>query len=174
MLTSKQAGWVAHLSETEKVKVISFDPTCAEKFEKIKQKIQGELGEQIKVEHHGASNLGISGQDEIDIYVPVQGEKFDELVGLIQKIFGKPRSFYSMERARFVTEVDGKHVDIFVINEECDGWKDSLRFEKYLLEHAEMLDNYRKLKEKLSGESVREYYQRKIEFINEVLGRDGN
>ena len=76
MLTSEQEAWVNHLSETKTIKVIPFDPTCEEKFLRVKEKVQNVLGKDQLVEHHGASSLGISGQDEIDVYVPVLPEFF--------------------------------------------------------------------------------------------------
>ncbi len=90
---------------------------------------------------------------------------------LLEKLFGKPRSHYPLERARFVTSVGGKHIDVFLINEKCSGRLDSVKFEKYLKEHPETLRDYEQLKEQGDGLSTREYYRKKIEFINDVLGR---
>ncbi len=44
-----------------------------------------------------------------------------------------------------------------------------LKFENYLKEHPQALEEYRKLKELGDGLSTREYYRRKIEFINDIL-----
>ena len=65
MLSQKQKEWVDHLSNDSKVKIVPFDPSSREKFEKIKIIIQSKLGKETKVEHRGASSFGISGQDEI-------------------------------------------------------------------------------------------------------------
>jgi len=171
MLTPEQEQWINHLSDTEKVSVIPFDPTCDGKFLKIKELIQSVLGFEQSVEHRGASSLGISGQDEIDVYVPVPVEKFDKVISLVTDLLGKPRSHYPLKRARFVKYVEKKHIDIFVINQEDVGWKDCNKFHSFLLSHPQALDSYRKLKEESAGRSVREYYRRKIEFINEVLSK---
>ena len=69
MITQKQEEWLAHLSDKDSVNIVPFDPSSNEKFETIKNKIQHKLGTTINVEHHGATSLGISGQDEIDIYI---------------------------------------------------------------------------------------------------------
>lgn len=172
MLTPEQEKWISHLSKIDKVKIIPFDPSCFEKFESLKNKIISAVGFDIRVEHHGATNLKISGQDEIDLYVPVPSEKFDEYVLLMEGLFGRARSCYPLERARFVTEESGKHIDVFVINEDHSGWKNSIRFEKYLLSNLEALEAYKKLKEDLDGQSVQRYYRKKIEFINKVLSKD--
>lgn len=169
MITADQKKWIAHLSNTDKIIIVPFDPTAEEKYQKVKQTVQEALGKNISVVHRGASSLGISGQDEIDIYIPVPSSQFDLFIEPIKKIFGEPKSLYPLERARFVTEVDGKHIDVFLINNECEGWINGLKFEEYLKSHTEALEEYRKLKEDGSGLSGQEYYRRKIEFFNKII-----
>lgn len=171
MLTAAQQKWIAHLSDVDKILIIPFDPSAETKFEQVKLKIQNVLGDHIAVEHHGASSLGISGQDEIDTYIPVTPDRFDLMVKSLKSLFGSPKSLYPLERARFVTEQDGKHVDVFLINEEHDGWKNAVAFETYLRGHPDALEKYKILKENGDGLTVREYYKRKIEFINDILLR---
>ena len=169
MITPEQQIWLDHLSDTDTVKIIPFDPTCEEKYLLIKDKIQALLGVEQNIEHRGSSSLGISGQDEIDVYVPVPADRFEDTVDLVSTLFGKAKSHYPLKRARFVTFVEQKHLDIFVINRDDDGWKNCEIFDAYLLSHPQALDNYRRLKEESSGQSVREYYRKKIEFLNEII-----
>ncbi len=171
MLTVKQKKWIAHLPNNDTIGIKPYDPSSPEKFEKVKKRIQSVLGGKTRVEHCGATRLGISGQDEIDIYLPVLPDKFDPLLVLLQKIFGEPKSLYPLERARFATFEDGKHIDVFLINEECDGWKNGVKFETYLKTHPRTLETYRQLKEAGDGLSTRAYYKRKITFINECLAK---
>jgi GrpB-like predicted nucleotidyltransferase (UPF0157 family) len=42
-------------------------------------------------------------------------------------------------------------------------------FEEYLKNYPDELERYRVLKEESNGKTMREYYRRKIEFINEIL-----
>ena len=132
MLTLKQEQWINHLSDINKIKIVPFDPTAEDKFQKIKQIIQNALGENVPVKHRGATNLKISGQDEIDIYIPVSPDIFDSLINPLKDLFGEPGSLYPLERVRFKTNIEGKRIDVFLINEECDGWKDGVLFENYL------------------------------------------
>ncbi len=169
MLTPKQQKWIDHLSNDDKVIIKPFDPTTGDKFEKVKNIIQTKLGKSTKVLHCGATNMKISGQDEIDVYVPVNINNFNNILLQLENIFGKPKSHYPLERARFVTEIDSKHIDIFLINSKSVGWTDSLKFEQYLKSHPSSLNKYRLLKESLNGVSTREYYKNKIEFINTIL-----
>lgn len=169
MLSLEQEKWIEHLSDTDTISIIPFDVTAAEKFERVRARIQEALGEHVRVEHHGATRLGISGQDEIDVYLPVSPARFDALVESLKPLFGEPRSFYPLKRARFVTEEDGKHIDIFPVNEESDDWINLVAFETILRGNPAMLEAYKILKESGNGLSTREYYRRKLEFINEIL-----
>lgn len=171
MLTAKQTKWINHLTNERKIVIKPFDPTASEKFEKVKKKIQKFLRKEIPVEHRGATSLGISGQDEIDTYIPVSPKDFNKLLIPLKKLFGEPRSLYPLDRARFVTIVDGKHIDLFLINKRRKGWKDGVKFEDYLKSHPKSLEEYKKLKENGNGLGTQEYYRRKIIFINKILSR---
>ncbi len=171
MLTNTQKEWINHLSDEDKIKIVPFDPKARAEFEEVKLLIQSKLGPTVRVEHRGASGFGISGQNEIDIYVPVPESDFDDFVGHISKLFGTPRSYYPLERARFVASRIGKRIDVHLMNENRAGWLNCERFEAYLRTHPEALEEYRLLKESGDGISTREYYRKKLEFINEILER---
>lgn len=174
MLTPEQEKWIAHLSDDNTISIIPFDTAAEEKFKKVKRRIQDVLGGDLSVEHHGATSLGISGQDEIDVYIPIPSDRFNPLIGQLRTLFGDPRSLYPLERARFVTEEGRKHIDVFLINKERDGWSNMIKFEAYLRAHPEVLEEYQKLKESGNGVCVREYYRKKTEFINEILVKARN
>ncbi|MDO8728398.1 MAG: GrpB family protein [bacterium] len=171
MLTPQQERWINSLSNVKNIKILPFDTESDKKFDRVKEQIQFVLGTETKVVHKGATSLGISGQGELDIYVPVSPEKFDVMVTNLEKIFGKPGSLYPLERARFVHSVDETKVEVFVINEQGEGWLDSEKFEGYLRSHPKALEEYKILKEAGHGLTVREYYRRKIEFINNILSK---
>lgn len=173
MLTANQQKWIDHLSDVDKIVIKPYDPSCNEKFEKVKNIIQKFLGKNIEIIHCGPSSLGISGQDEIDVYIPVAQKDFNNYIPKLSQLFGEPRSFYPLNRARFVTEVDRKHIDVFLIDRACDGWINSVKFDSCLRNNPKYLEKYTKLKEKGNGLSIREYYRRKIEFINEIIKNVG-
>lgn len=169
MLSKKQQDWLNHLSSEKKINILPFDSRVNEIFLKVKDKIQNNLGKDARVEHRGASILGISGQDEIDVYVPVPPSEFDSYIPKMSKAFGEPRSLYPLERVRFSEEIDGKKIDLFLINEEHDDWINGCKFENFLKSHPKDLEKYRKLKEEMNGFSVKDYNTRKNEFINMIL-----
>jgi GrpB-like predicted nucleotidyltransferase (UPF0157 family) len=172
MITPEQEKWLSHLNDNDSIKIYPADSKAGEKFEKIKKQIQSVLGEKINIVHKGATSLGISGQGELDVYIPVPPENFDSMIVSIEKIFGKAGSLYPLERARFITSVDDTKVELFVINEKRDGWINSCKFEKYLKENSGALEEYKKLKESGQGLSTQKYYRRKVEFINDILEKD--
>lgn len=171
MLNTKQEEWILHLSTDSKIKIIPFDKSAEEKFERIKFIIKQKLGKDREVMHCGSTSLKISGQDEIDVYIPVSKNAFDEHINPLIELFGEPRSNYPMERVRFVTNIDGKHIDVFLINREAEGWINGLKFENYLKNNRDFLKEYEDLKQSLDGESVQNYYRKKTEFINKILER---
>jgi len=169
MLTAEQQKWIDHLSDTKVVTIFPFDPTSEEKFLSVKSAINKVLGSAQEVVHSGASSLGISGQDEIDAYVPVPSADFDRTTVLLKSLYGEPKSFYPLVRVHFMTAVENKRIDVFVINEHDAGWIDSVKFMDHLRAHPAALERYRLLKENNTGLTTREYYRRKTEFINEIL-----
>ncbi len=169
MLTEKQEKWVQNLSNESIISIVPFDPNCQAIFNNIKFIIQSKLGKQQRVEHRGASSLGISGQDEIDIHIPVPGKNFNELINPLGELFGPVKGHYPLERARFNTIVDGKKIEIFIVNEESSAWLEGQKFYEYLKNNPESLEQYRILKESLNGLTTREYYRKKLEFMNEIL-----
>lgn len=169
MLTPEQEKWVSHLNTTGVVQVFPYDEKAPEKFEQIKSQIQSVLGD-VEVLHRGASSLGISGQREIDVYIPITPEEIDEYTPIMEAIFGKPKSIYPLERTKFLAKIEGTTIEIMLTNKEHQNWVNGERFYNYLKENPEALERYIKLKEECAGLNCQEYYRRKIEFINEILG----
>jgi GrpB-like predicted nucleotidyltransferase (UPF0157 family) len=171
MVTKKQQKWLDHLKTDDRITIVPYGPKSSVIFEKVKARIMNVLGNGFEILHRGASYLKISGQNEIDVYVPVLPKDFDTTIKAMIKGFGEPKSNYPLVRARFPVPDSKKHIDIFVINKEDDGWVESETFTNFLMSHSNVLDQYRQLKEDCNGLSTKEYYTRKIEFINNVLDK---
>lgn len=101
--------------------------------------------------------------------MPVSPSDFDSTVDLMKKKFGEPKSNYPLIRARFAILGYEKHIDVFVINREDEGWIECENFTDYLLSHAEVLEKYQKFKESGNNLNVKDYYTQKKEFINRVM-----
>ncbi len=169
MLTPEQKKWVNHLNTDGVVEIFPYDEKAPKKFEQIKSQIQAVLGD-VTVLHRGASGLGISGQREIDVYIPLTPNEIAEYTPKMEAVFGKPKSVYPLERTKFLAEIDGTKIEIMLTNKYHQSWIDNDNFFKYLLVNKEALERYKQLKDGCAGLNYREYYRKKIEFINEVLG----
>jgi GrpB-like predicted nucleotidyltransferase (UPF0157 family) len=169
MLTLAQEKWLDHLSDTDKVDIFPLDPQAESKFEEIKKEVVILLGQNTAVLHRGASSLGISGQKEIDVYIPVSAEMMESASALLENAWGKPKSVYADERIKFLRYVEDTKFEVMIVNKDSKSWIDAEKFHAYLIEHSEVLEQYKKLKEEAAGVSTREYYRRKIEFINGII-----
>jgi GrpB-like predicted nucleotidyltransferase (UPF0157 family) len=169
MLTPDQKEWINSLSTEKIIKIFPFDPTAEEKFQKIKAQIHNVLGNDIPVMHRGSSSLGILGQDEIDVYIPVEPDGFPVLQPQLEELFGTARSVLPAQRIRFYASVDDKHIDLFLINKHHRDWIEGVAFEEKCKSNPQILEAYRKLKEGMDGVTVQECYRQKAEFIDQVL-----
>lgn len=169
MLTREQEQWISHLNTIGRVEIFPYDGKAPEKFEQIKIQIQSVLGN-IEVLHRRASSLGISGQKEIDVYIPMTVEQIEEYTPKMEVVFGKPKSVYPNERTKFLAKIDGTTIEIMLTNKDHLSWINGERFHRFLAENAEDLERYRKLKEECAGLNCQEYYRRKTEFINDIIG----
>ncbi len=168
MLIPEQQARLARFCDNDRVEVVPFDPRCLERFEKLKAFLG--LGKSIDVQLRGSSFLGIAGKGELDVYIPVEAAKFDEMVVKLERLLNSPpKSLYPLDRARFVASIDKVEDEIFVVNTSGKSWGKNLIFENYLQSHPEALRAYEELKLNNAGLSTRAYYTAKEEFINGIL-----
>lgn len=169
MLTREQEEWVNSLSDRQ-ISIVPYDPRTERLFKSVEKKIHGILGVDVAIEHCGASSLGISGQDEIDISIVTTRDRFADYVSRLDGRLGTVASWYE-DRVRFKLKEDGKKIDLKVIDKDHGSYRESKMFEEHLRTHLGDLERYRILKEHCNGMTVKEYYRRKIEFINDILAR---
>lgn len=176
MLTNKQKHWVSQLSNVKKVKIIPYDSKVKKIFEIVKTEIVSFLGSaydgrSVEVLHKGATSMEISGKGDVDIYVPVPPSMFNSYLKKLTKLYGQSPSIYHLERVRWNKIVENIEVEIFLINKKHKAWTECVLFEDYLKKHPKALTAYETLKQEADGVSSREYYTRKLEFMNSILTR---
>lgn len=169
MITKEQEEFLSTLSD-KAISIVPYDPRTERLYGSIKERILKVLGPEAVVEHCGASSFGISGQDEIDVTIVANKAMFADYIPKLEKEFGPMKSQYP-DRVRFKTEVEGKKIDLKISDEDHPNHIRGKIFEAYLWKHPEELERYRILKEESNGVTVKEYYRRKIEFINDILSR---
>jgi len=168
MLTAEQKEWLNHLSNTDKISIIPYNPKNKLIFKQIKQNLIELLGK-VQISLRGSTLLGISGQGEIDLYIPVAKKDFNDYLKKLISYLGKPGSIYEFRRVRFVKYIDDIKIEIFLINKNSKDWKYSRKFENFLKRNPKYLLEYEKIKSKCDGFSVRQYYTAKVKFINKIL-----
>lgn len=167
MLSLEQQTWLNKLSDTKKVEILPYDQNSPEIFDRQKSILEKILGSHVDILHKGASSWQISGKGDIDIYIPVAENQFDDYFILMKAALGEPGSYYSNERVRWNKEND--KVEIFLVNQDTRFWRESLLFWDYIETHPEVLGEYEKIKAEADGLSVRDYYTRKALFIQNIL-----
>ena len=168
MLTTDQKEWLNHLSDTEKIIIIPYNPKNKEVFKLIKNDLIKILGK-VRISLCGSTSLGISGQGEIDLYIPAAKKHFNGYLEKLIAYLGKPGSIYDLRRVRFVKFVNGIKIEIFLINKNFRDWTNCCKFINFLKRNPKYLLEYEKIKSKCNGFSVRRYYTAKVKFINKIL-----
>jgi len=167
MITPDQQNILNHLDGGN---VHPYNPDSENIFQNMKQKIKSVLGQKVEVLHRGSSALGIAGQKEVDIYIPVEEEQMKEIVAKLQQLFGiSPKSIYEAERIKFLQDINGIRVEIMVVNKNHKSWVKGEVVFQYIKNHNDELKEYEKLKKEASGLPYKEYQARKDEFFNYVL-----
>ena len=169
MLTLEQQEFVNRRPDAN-IKIIQFDPTSDEKFEEIKREIQSILGN-VEVLHRGSSGLGIAGQAEIDVYIPTFAEEIPRLTMQMKEVFGEPKSIRVDERTKFIKFIDKTMIEIILVNKLCKSWIEGELFFDYLEKNKDFKNKYEELKAVGQDLSIKEYYRRKFEFMNEIVNK---
>jgi len=151
-----------------KMRVVPYNPETKKVFKIIKSDLIKVLGK-TRISHRGSTNLRISGQGEIDLYIPVAKKAFNTQLEKLTSYLGKPGSVYPLKRVRFIKYIDDVKIEIFLVNKNDFAWKESVAFEKYLKHNNKALLEYENIKSKCNGFSEKDYYTQKIIFINKIL-----
>jgi GrpB-like predicted nucleotidyltransferase (UPF0157 family) len=170
MITPDQQKWLDHLNSEGIVHIFPYDDQAPQKFEEVKSRVQKVIGTEYQILHRGASALQISGQREIDVYIPVDQILMEKLAKQMEEVFGKPKSIYPLERIKWLLKVGDTNVEVMIVNKDSESWINNERFFNHLKMNPKDLERYRILKEEGNDKQTKEYYRKKIEFINEILG----
>jgi GrpB-like predicted nucleotidyltransferase (UPF0157 family) len=159
--------WFMKFSNTKKVKIVPHNPLIKTIFEEFKQILIKQLGN-VEIKHMGASALSISGQGEIDLYIPTTPTKFKVIIKKLTKIYGKPGSL-DFDWARFNHTYKNTDFEIMVMHKNCPDYQDNVKLFNYLKTNPSEAKKYEQLKEKYAKISKREYYKQKGIFIRKIL-----
>lgn len=172
MLTQDEKKFLQSILKDRKVKIIPF----SQKAEKIAQamiaKVKQALPE-LDVRHMGASDLGISGQPDLDIYALADPKDFDKYLPSLKKIFGKLKSSRP-DSIAWEFEKEGYQVEFYLTDPNSPSMKKQIAVFEILKNDKRLLEEYEQLKAQMNGRSYREYQRKKYEFYHRILGSDCN
>lgn len=166
MLTENQKNYLLTIPESKTVEIYPFDEKIIETANSVIQKIN-EATPELEVVYIGASALKISGQKDIDINILSEPQYFDKYLPRLTKVLGKPSAIGGVIEWNFVK--NGYELEVYLTDINSEGLKEQLRVFNILKDNPNLLKKYEDLKEKLNGDSFREYQRRKYEFYNKIL-----
>ncbi len=165
MITREEENFLKTIPTFQKVFVRPFDSKTKEVAEKIISKVK-DIFSEIRILHMGASALGISGQNDIDIYILCSESDFDKYIPGLEKVFGKrdKKSViqWGFKKNRF-------DVELYLTDPNTPSMQRQIKVFKILKSNKELLKEYEKIKESMNGKSFREYQRKKYEFYNRIL-----
>ncbi len=171
MLTEKQKNYLQTISESEAVVIKPWDPRIEMIAERLVNDIKSAIPD-LEVLYTGAAALKISGQNDLDFSILSGPEDFDKYLPTLIELLGEPKKRGSENvRWEFVTE--GFPVDVHLTDKDSQGFKEHRKVFELLRDNPQLLEEYRLLKERADGLSMKEYQRRKYEFYNKILETHG-
>jgi GrpB-like predicted nucleotidyltransferase (UPF0157 family) len=167
MLSENQERYLATISDSETVVIQPWDP----KTELVSKKLMSDIRSAVpnlEVFHTGAAALKISGKNDLDFSILGAPKDFDSYLPALIKVLGEPQK-RGRENVRWEITRDGFPVDIHLTNKDSLGWKEHKKIFELLRDDPQLLEEYRILKERSAGVSLREYQRRKYEFYNRII-----
>ena len=161
-------SWFMKFSPTKPVKIVPYNPKILVIVNEFTKLLRKTIGNNVTIEHRGATALGISGVGEVDLYIMVSPKKWKKILSKLEKKFGKPGSL-DHEWARFNQVYKNIEFEIMLVHENCKDNIENQIFFNHLKSNKKDLERYEQLKVKYSRVSEREYYLQKDKFIKRIL-----
>lgn len=171
-LTEAQAKYLTTIPEDKRIVIHEFDPAVRAASDKVVAKIKA-VKPDWNVWPMGSSELGIAGQNDIDINIPTRTDQYQDYLPTLKELFGSPRQEEKLPM-KWEFQQDGFDVELYLTDAHSEAFKEHLDTFWILKEHPGLTKRYEELKKSANGESFREYMRRKYEFFNEISeGRNG-
>lgn len=166
MLTAGQKNYLEKLTPEQAGRVINvhpYNPRTKELADGIIEGIKRHIPE-ADVRYMGASALGISGQNDVDIYIICPA--------YLRDTYSSKLNYASLERLRnkWKGVEDEIEISIYLSDPEDPKFQEQLEIFKTFQENPKILKEYEELKRSMSGKIYSEYQTAKYEFYNKVLG----
>lgn len=166
MLTEGQKNYLAKLPPeraNRTIKINSYDPRTKEIAEAIINRVK-EIIPEADIRFMGSSSLGISGQNDVDIYIICPAE--------LREAYSSKLSYVPLEKLqnKWKGSKDEIEISVYLSNSEDPKFKEQLDIFKILKNNPQILKDYKDLKRSMNGKTYKDYQIAKYEFYNHVLG----
>ena len=165
MLSSDEQNYLDHLPPEKAEEIIfikPYDPRLENIANDVIQEIHATIPD-ANIKFMGASALGISGQNDIDIYVLGSSGKLGGWILKLNELFGE------QIKGKWQFDQDGFEVSVYAANPEDPNQKKQIEVFEKLKEDPALLKEYEALKESMNGKSYKDYQIRKYEFYHKLL-----
>lgn len=167
MLTQEQEKYLETISEDKKASIHAFNPAARKAAHEIIDKIKT-AGIKSEVWNISSSELGIAGQNDIDINVLSSPKKYRDELPILEKLFGQPRQTETLPM-KWEFEQDGFGVELHLTDATTQTFKEHLDVFSELKYNPSLAAKYEEIKKSCIGKGFKEYMRKKYEFFNEIL-----
>lgn len=169
MFTEDELDFISKIPADKKACIYPFDPKVVRVAEDLIQSINNVFPD-LDVKHMGASALGISGQNDIDIYAFSNPVDFDKFLPGLAKLFGEPLHKHETF-IEWKFKKDGSDIEFYLTSKDSETMQKQIRVFETLKNNRELLKEYEKLKESMNGKSFRRYQEKKYVFYHKILDK---
>lgn len=170
MLTPNEKHFLDNLPSEVANKKITISP-YSDKIKETADSIISSISKmfpELPVRFMGASGLGISGQNDIDIYALSPEDKFSDYLFKIEQSLGKHTGESPGSIAwKFIK--NGYDVEFYLTDPESPSMQRQIKVFETLRNNPTLLHEYKALKENLNGSTFKEYQEYKYDFYHRIL-----
>jgi GrpB-like predicted nucleotidyltransferase (UPF0157 family) len=169
MLTNDEKDFLSKIPADRKIRIFPFDPKVTRIAEDIIKSINNTYPN-LEVKHMGASALGISGQNDVDIYAFSDPSGFDKYLPGLIKLFGEPLHRHETF-CEWKFKKDGFDIEFYLTKKDSETMQKQIKVFEILKNNKDPLKEYENLKASMNGKSFKEYQEKKYEFYHKILDK---
>ena len=167
MLTKDEQDFLNKIPADKKANIYQFDTEIVNIAKNLTQSVNNTFPS-LEVRHMGASALGISGQNDIDIYAFSDPKNFDKFLPELIKLFGEPLHRHETF-CEWKFKKEGFDIEFYLTAKDSETMQKQIKVFETLKNNSDLLKEYERLKESMNGKPFKEYQEKKYEFYHKML-----
>jgi GrpB-like predicted nucleotidyltransferase (UPF0157 family) len=165
MFTPDEKDYLSKITD-KTVRVFPYNPEVGKIAEELIQSVN-DIYPDLEVQHMGASALGISGQNDIDIYSFSDPKDFNKYLPGLIKLFGEPLHKHETF-CEWKFKKDGFDIEFYLAARDSETMQKQIKVFEILRDNPDLLRQYEELKSSMNGKSFRQYQEKKYEFYHKI------